>query len=229
MRVSILIPAVNESDRIAAVLRRTAAAFPDHEIILVAAGDAVAAVAAAVRGVAIVRSTAPRGAALNEAARAASGDVLLFLHADTLVPPDAEAAVLEALADPRVVGGAFRLRFDSDSRMARVIETWVLARSIAFNVFLGDQGLFVRRVAFFNAGGFRDWSLMDDLEILGRLRRFGRLRLARASVVTSARRHAHQGWLKTTGLVWIVTWLYFFGVPTRILTHLYRRDVSARS
>jgi rSAM/selenodomain-associated transferase 2 len=224
MRVSVLIPAVNESDRIGSVLRQTAAAFPGHEIIVVAAGDAVATVAAAAtRGVAVVRSNATRGASLNEAARTASGDVLLFVHADTLLPSNAAAVITDTLANQTVVGGAFRLRFDDDSRMARVIETWVLARSLAFNVFLGDQTLFVRREVFLSAGGFRDWSLMEDLEILGRLRRFGRLRLVRASVVTSARRHVNRGWIRTTGLVWIVTCLYCCGVPTRVLTQWYRR------
>jgi rSAM/selenodomain-associated transferase 2 len=224
MRVSVLIPALNESEHIGAVLRRTLAAFSDQEVIVVAAGDAVAtAAAAACDDVTIVRSNRSRGASLNEAARTAGGDVLVFLHADTLLPTNADAALMKAMANPAVIGGAFRLRFDHDSMMARVIEGWVLARSLAFNVFLGDQALFVRRDVFLRAGGFRDWNLMEDLEILGRLRRFGRLRLVRASIVTSARRHVRRGWLRTTGLVWLVTWLYFFGVPTALLTQLYRR------
>jgi len=224
MRLSVLIPAVNETDSIGPVLQRTAAALPGHEIIVVAAGDGVAAAATAASPPAtIVRSDAPRGASLNTAARNATGDALLFLHADTLLPLNAEAAITGALADRTTVGGAFRLRFDQDATIARAIEQWVHARSVLLNVFLGDQGLFVRKDVFFRAGGFRDWNVMEDLEILDRLRGFGRLRQVDASVVTSARRHVLGGWLRTTGSVWLVTWLYFFGVPTSVLTAVYRR------
>ena len=224
MRVSVLIPTLNEGECIRPVIRHLADALPGHEVIVIDGGsvDETAAIAAVFATV--LRSSASRGLSLNEAARIARGDVLLFLHADTMLPPHADVEIARVLRDARVVGGAFRLAFDDRSALARVIAAWVNARSLLFNVFLGDQALFVRKDVFFRAGGFRDWNLMEDLEILRRLRRFGRLRMTRAAAVTSARRHVRNGWLRTTGLVWLVTWLYFFGVPSRTLTGLYRRS-----
>jgi rSAM/selenodomain-associated transferase 2 len=223
MRISVLIPAFNEAERIVTIVQHAAAALPSHEVIVVDGGSTDGTVPAAADLAVVVRSTESRGASLNAAARSATGDVLLFLHADTLLPANAEAQIEHVLGDGRVVGGAFRLAFDDRSVMGRATAAWVNARSLAFNFFLGDQALFVRKDVFLQAGGFREWNLMEDLEILGRLRRFGRLGLTQAEVVTSARRHVRDGWLRTTGTVWLVTWLYFFGVPTRVLSGLYRR------
>jgi rSAM/selenodomain-associated transferase 2 len=221
--ISILIPALNEADRIAGILQRAAEALPGQEIIVIDGGSSDATASAAAEHAVVLHSTASRGASLNEAAEIARGDVLLFLHADTLLPHDAQAEIDDVLAGSCIVGGAFRLAFDDDSTMARAIAAWVNARSLMFNVFLGDQALFVRRDVFLRAGGFRDWSLMEDLEILRRLRRFGPLLMTRKAVVTSARRHVRRGWVRTTATVWLVTWLYFFGVPTKMLTTFYRR------
>jgi rSAM/selenodomain-associated transferase 2 len=222
MHVSVLIPALNESLNISAVVQHTIAALPDHEVIVVDGGSRDGTATIAKQYAAVVVSPGSRGASLNDAARVATGDVLVFLHADTRLPPDAGAEIARALRDPRAVGGAFRFEFDRPCTIARAIAGWVNFRSWAFNVFLGDQALFVRKDIFLQAGGFRDWSLMEDLEILHRLRRYGRLRLTRSSIRTSARRHIRRGWLRTTGTVWIVTWLYFVGVPPRRLVALYR-------
>jgi rSAM/selenodomain-associated transferase 2 len=221
--VSVLIPAFNEAWNISDITRHAATALAAHEVIVVDGGSTDATADIAKQYARVVTSLGSRGASLNDAARMARGDVLVFLHADTRLPPDAAAQIARALHDPRVVGGAFRFAFDERCAMARVIAAWVNFRSWAFNVFLGDQALFVRKDVFLRAGGFRDWSLMEDLEILHRLRRYGRLRMTRSSIRTSARRHVRHGWLRTTGMVWIVTWLYFFGVPPRVLAALYRR------
>jgi cellulose synthase/poly-beta-1,6-N-acetylglucosamine synthase-like glycosyltransferase len=170
----------------------------------------------------VLRSGSSRGSSLNEAARIARGNVLLFLHADTRLPVDAGDEIARVLRDPRVVGGAFRFAFDERCAIALVIAAWVNFRSRVFNVFLGDQALFVRKDVFFRAGGFRDWSLMEDLEILHRLRRFGSLRMTRSTIATSARRHRRDGWLKTTGRVWMVTFMHLLGVSPRSLMTFYR-------
>jgi rSAM/selenodomain-associated transferase 2 len=223
MKISVLIPTLNEVDRIGEVARHVAAVLPGHEVIVIDGGSSDRTAEAAAAPATVLRSRASRGASLNDGARLARGDVLLFLHADTTLPPNTFEEIGRALFDARVVGGAFRFSFDTRCAMARAIASWVNFRSRVFNFFLGDQALFVRKDVFLLAGGFRDWNLMEDVEILGRLRRFGRLRLTRATIATSARRHLRNGWLRTTGTVWLVTWLYFFGVPTRTLTTLYRR------
>jgi rSAM/selenodomain-associated transferase 2 len=228
MDVSVLIPTFNEAALIESVLKRVGDAFHGCEVIVVDGGSSDGTQAVAHAHATVLESFATRGASLNHAARIARGDVLLFLHADTMLPPDANAEIARVLSDPSVVGGAFRFSFDDASTSARVIAAWVNVRSTLFNVFLGDQALFVRKSVFLRAGGFRDWNLMEDLEILHRLRRFGSLRMTRSAIMTSARRHLRDGWLITTARVWFVTWLHFFRVPPRILVALYRRTSSRR-
>jgi rSAM/selenodomain-associated transferase 2 len=223
VHVSVLIPAFNEALHISDIAQQAAMALAGHEVIVIDGGSADGTAEIAKAHATVLTSARSRGASLNDAARYARGNVLLFLHADTRLPPDAGADIARALRDPHVVGGAFRFAFDERCASAGVIAAWVNFRSWAFNVFLGDQALFVRKDIFLQAGGFRDWSLMEDLEILHRLRKYGPLRMTRSSIRTSARRHIRHGWLRTTGTVWIVTWLYYFGVPPRMLEALYRR------
>jgi rSAM/selenodomain-associated transferase 2 len=226
--VSILIPALNEAAVIGAAVRQAADALPGRQVIVIDGGSSDGTAAIASTHATVLRSTRSRGAALNDAARIARGNVLLFLHADTHLPAGAGDEIRRVLHDRRVVGGAFRFSFDERRAIARAIAAWVNLRSRMFNVFLGDQALFVRKDIFLRAGGFRDWDLMEDLEILHRLRKFGRLRMTRSSITTSARRHVRDGWLRTTGTVWMVTWLHFFGISHRTLAVLYRRRAGRR-
>jgi GT2 family glycosyltransferase len=148
--------------------------------------------------------------------------VLLFLHADTLLPADATALIEAALQDPQVVGGAFRLRLDDPSWLARLVSRAVNARSALLGTFFGDQALFVRSEVFGDVGGYRDWSVMEDLEILSRLRRHGRLVLLNAHAITSARRHRGNGWIKTLATVWAICLLFRLGVPSQAMLRLYQ-------
>jgi rSAM/selenodomain-associated transferase 2 len=163
-----------------------------------------------------------RGAALNLVASQASGDVLLFVHADTLLPSDAATLIESALEDPEVVGGAFRLRLDDPRWLARLVSHAVNVRSQLLGTFFGDQALFVRGNVFDEVGGYRAWSVMEDLEILSRLRRRGRLVLLNAHVITSARRHRGNGWIKTLATVWTICLLFRLGVPTEAMLRMYQ-------
>jgi len=223
LAISVLMPAFDEAAFIEAALSTAAEALPGAELIVVDGGSRDATVAVAAAHAIVVRSTSSRGASLNSAAHLARGDVLLFLHADTRLPRDASGEIRRVLASDRVVGGAFRFAFDDPSPIAQAIAAWVNFRSTAFNVFLGDQALFVRKDVFLQAGGFREWNLMEDLEILHRLRDFGQLRMTRSAIATSARRHVRDGWFRTVATVWLVTLLHAVGVPSRTLAWLYRR------
>lgn len=219
--ISVIVPAYNEAAVIAATLARAQEVLAPHELLVVDAGDDGTA-AIACRFARVLRSQAPRGAALNQAAARASGDVLLFLHADTLLPDGAAAAMAAALADPGVVAGAFELRLDDPGPAARLVALGVNLRSRLLTSFYGDQAMFVRRATFLDVGGFRDWSVMEDLEILGRLRRRGKLVVVGPAVTTSARRHRQQGWLRTITQIWLISLLFRLGVPAGRLARLYR-------
>jgi rSAM/selenodomain-associated transferase 2 len=188
--------------------------------VLVADGgsrDGTARVVAEQPGVRLVPSARGRARQMNAGARAAAGDVLLFLHADTRLPDGAAGAIAAALADPGVVGGRFDVRFDSRRRLLALVAWLMNARSRATSVCTGDQAIFARRADFEAVGGYPDIPLMEDIELSRRLKARGRLAALRARVTTSARKWEREGPLRTIGLMWALRLLHFCGVaPERL-------------
>lgn len=224
MKLSVIVPTLNEEAVIAQTLRRAVEALVPHELIL-ADGCSTDHTADLARPYATVLSLSlTRGASLNRAAAIATGDVLVFLHADTMVPLGAAEAIDRALQDVDVIGGAFQLRFDDPGLLSALLSRHVNFRSSFANSFFGDQALFVRREVFVRVGGFKDWSVMEDKEILERLRPHGRLALLDEAVVTSARRHRRNGWVKTVGTVWIMTLLHSIGVSGEAMKRWYKPE-----
>ena len=224
MKLSVIVPTFNEEAVIETTLRRAVEALSPYELIVADGCSRDGTVANARPYATVLTLEMTRGAALNHAAAVATGDVLLFLHADTIPPMEAAPAIEGALQDAGVVGGAFRLRFDHPGRLAALVASQVNLRSSLLNTFFGDQALFVRRDVFMCAGGFMDWSVMEDLEILARLRPHGRLALLEEEVVTSARRHRGNGWVRTIGTVWIMTLLHRLGVSAQTMSQWYKPE-----
>jgi rSAM/selenodomain-associated transferase 2 len=223
MRLSIVVPAHNEEATIGQTLAHTRDHVRPHELFVanVCSTDRTGELASRYARV-FTLDESTRGAALNQVAALASGEVLLFVHADTLLPPEAATLIETTRKDPSVVGGAFRLRLDDPGWLARLVSHAVNVRSMLLGTFFGDQGLFVRSEAFARVGGYRDWSVMEDLEILSRLRRQGQLVLLKGEVVTSARRHRRAGWVKTLATVWAICLLFRLGVPSQAMLRLYQ-------
>jgi rSAM/selenodomain-associated transferase 2 len=224
MKLSVIVPAYNEESMIGDTLACVRAAVAPHELFVVNhySTDGTAEIAARYAYVLTPSETMTRGAALNYAASVATGDVLLFLHADTRLPIDAATSIQAALDNPRVIGGAFQLRLDDPGWAARLISRSVNLRSSLLHIFFGDQAMFVRHEVFARVGGYQDWSVMEDLEILGRLQRFGQLKILDTEVVTSARRHRSNGWLKTIATIWMMSLLTRLGVPGQVMIRLYK-------
>lgn len=171
--------------------------------------------------------TSPRGRArqMNAGARAAQGDVLLFLHADTRLPDGALAAVSAALEDARVVGGRFDVRFDNPRAIFRMIAFFMNLRSRMSGISTGDQAIFVRRHVFEAMGGYPDVPLMEDVELSRRLKRRGRRAALWRRVTTSSRKWEREGALRTMTLMWALRFLYTAGVsPARLHRWYYGRD-----
>jgi rSAM/selenodomain-associated transferase 2 len=168
--------------------------------------------------------TAPRGRAsqMNEGAKASQGEVLLFLHADTQLPPQTDRIVQSALASPSVVGGRFDVRFDDSSAWSQTISAFMNRRSRLTGIATGDQALFVRRDVFEALGGFSEIPLMEDIEFSRRLQQAGRIMALRDTVVTSFRRWDTQGPLRTILLMWTLRLLYWAGVSPTRLSRWYR-------
>jgi rSAM/selenodomain-associated transferase 2 len=222
VKLSVIVPAHNEEATIGRTLAHTWEQVRPTELVVanVSSTDRTGEIAS--RSARVLTLETTRGAALNLAAAQASGDVLLFVHADTLLPADAAALIESVLENPDVVGGAFRLRLDDPRWLARLVSRGVNMRSQLLGTFFGDQALFVRSNVFDEVGGYRAWSVMEDLEILSRLRQHGRLVLLNAHVITSARRHRGNGWIKTLATVWAICLLFRLGVPSQAMLRLYR-------
>jgi len=197
--ISIIIPTRDEAVHLPAALDALAANLRSCEVIVAdgASGDATVDVAK-VRGASVIQcATRQRATQLNAGARCARGDVLLFLHADTLLPPSGLERIEAALAHHEIVGGAFARRYDSPSFLLRVTCLLAEARCRWNGWFLGDQAIFVRREMFTTLGGFREYEIFEDLDFSRRLARAGRVVTLRPPVVSSARRFANGAWRRT--------------------------------
>ena len=222
-RISVVIPTLNEAAELPETLRRLRAVPEVREIIIADGGsrdDTVRLAEAA--GCVVVTSTSGRGRQLRAGAERATGEMVLFLHADTWVPPEAGRALLACLAQPGVVAGGFYKVFrDPPSWLVRGsrFKCWWRLR-VAQRV-MADQGIFLQRETLARIGGVPDVPLMEEFELCKRLRPLGRIALADATVATSARKFRKLGVLRTYALMWRVTVGYYRGVPLAELRRWY--------
>lgn len=198
--ISVIIPVVNEAETLGVTLASLHSASVRCEVIVVDAGssDRTAAISEAADARVIESGRRQRAHQLNIGARSARGSILLFLHADTALPADALAAVVQALRDRNVFGGAFARRYASRSVLLRITCFFAGCRNRMIGWHLGDQAMFVRRGTFFHLGGFREVDQFEDLDFSRRLRRFGRTVTLRPGVTSSSRRFARSGPAATT-------------------------------
>jgi rSAM/selenodomain-associated transferase 2 len=232
MPISVIIPTLNEELTIMATLAHTVALGFD-ELIVVDGGslDQTPVLVESYRRrtqspaqspVRLV--TAPRGRArqMNEGAKASGGEILLFLHADTQLPGDAKTMIDTTLADLRMVGGRFDVRFDRPSTWGSIISRMMNWRSRLSGIATGDQALFVRRPIFEQMGGFADIPLMEDIDFSRRLKQKGATAALTATVTTSFRRWERHGPLRTLLLMWVLRFLYWIGVSPSHLVDWYK-------
>lgn len=195
--VSVIIPALDEAENLARLLPALSDSIP-LEILVADGGSSDDTIAVAEsHGARAIRSERGRGAQMNAAAREARGEFLLFLHADTLPPQDWEEIVVRTLLRPGTAAGAFRFGLETSVRFRRAIEFLVGLRCRLFRAPYGDQGIFVRRRLFDAAGGFPEWPILEDVEIVERLAKLGKIATAPGRAVTSPRRWREQGWGRT--------------------------------
>ncbi|MCC7241523.1 MAG: TIGR04283 family arsenosugar biosynthesis glycosyltransferase [Acidobacteria bacterium] len=223
-RLSVVIPVLNEAGRIGGQLARLATLPGIHDIVVADGGstDGTVEIVRAAGTGRLVHAPAGRGPQMNVGARAATGTVLIFLHADVELPADAENLVAAALSDPAIVGGAFRVRTVSDGFRGWP-EKWLwLAdlRSRYARLPYGDQAVFVRREVFDRLGGFAPLPLFEDVEFARRLRRAGRLRILPAAVRVSGRRFMVRPYASGV-LMNLLPALFRLGVPATTLARLY--------
>lgn len=223
MRLSIIIPVHDEAAAIAVALIACGPLRERGAEIVVVDGGSTDGTRAIAAGAADHVLTAPRGRASqqNAGARQALGDVLLFLHSDTQLPPGADTLIEDAVVAGGAQWGRFDVRFDSAQPMLRWVAAMMNARSRLTGIATGDQGIFVRRDAFEAVGGFPAIALMEDIEISKMLRQRSKPACLRATVTTSARRWLANGIWRTILLMWSMRLAHFFGVPPERLAKWY--------
>lgn len=231
MTISVIIPTFNEEQTITDQLT-SVTSFGFDEIIVVDGGSTdrtQAIVDSLISGAqhsalsTVRRLSAPQGRSkqLNAGARISQGDILLFLHADTHLPPAAKQRIAAAVIDHDTVGGRFDVRFDRPSLLGHIISTMMNYRSRWSGIATGDHAIFVRRRTFDQLGGFADIPLMEDIDFSRRLKHMGRLALLHDHVVTSFRRWDAHGPVKTVVLMWGLRFLYWIGVSPHQLQRFY--------
>lgn len=222
-RISIIIPTLNEASNLAKTLASTHNAA-DVEVILVdgMSTDKTVEVARS-WGIEVLLSTPGRARQMNTGAARAMGSILLFLHADTRLPRGFDGYVRGILARSRVVAGAFRLRVDSNLPGLRILERLVDVRSRCLQFPYGDQAIFLRAELFWSMGGFPDMPIMEDFELVRRLRRRGCIVTAPVSVLTSARRWESLGIVRATLINYTIPLAYYLGASPSRLARRYGR------
>jgi rSAM/selenodomain-associated transferase 2 len=220
--VAVVLPVLNEAVALPATLASLPAHAPD-DIVVVDGGsrDATRSIARTTPGVRLLESVPGRAAQMNTGAAATGADILLFLHADTRLPPGALDAVRAAVGAGRV-WGRFDVRLDSGRAVYRVIEWFMNRRSALTGIATGDQAIFVRRDVFASLGGYAPIALMEDIDLSRRLKRVSAPACLAGPVLTSVRRWERDGIARTVLHMWTLRLLYWLGVSPARLARGYR-------
>lgn len=221
---SIVVPVLNEAKWIDGFLRHLRFIAPEAETVVVDGGsrDGTKAIAEELADV-VLSASKGRAAQMNAGAQVARGAVLWFLHVDLQAPPRALELIRDALSDPRVVGGCFRLRFSSHTWIYRISDSLGNFGVEVFGFALGDHGIFCRRTSYEQAGGYPLVPILEDAEIYRRLHRIGRMTQLPAEIVSSPRAYEACGPYRTTAVYFLILVLYVLRAPIPWLNQIYRR------
>ena len=223
-KISIIIPTLNESKNIQATLSSTQIST-NIEVIVVDGGSKDNTIDIAESfGVKVITGYQNRARQMNAGAKNATGDILLFLHADTVLPADFDAMIRTAMQQPLTVAGAFALRINATQSGLRLVEWGVKLRSKWFNMPYGDQAIFITKDKFNDIGGFPELPIMEDFELIRNLKSLGKITFIPVPVITSPRRWLKKGILQTTLINQIVIIAYFLGVSPQRIRSWYRGE-----
>ncbi len=221
--ISVIIPALNEENHIRRTLEHIGK-ISHGEIIVVDGGSTDNTVQIAEEcGVRLLSTRPSRGGQMNAGASEAAGDLLLFLHADTILPDNFSSLIRQAMKDPEVVGGSFALKIQPSTPLLWYIERNVTWRTKLFRLPYGDQAIFVKASIFRLMGGYADIALMEDVEFVHRLRKIGKIAFIPVPVITSSRRYEKMGVPRAILKNKLVLFGYYLKIPPSRLAQFYYR------
>ena len=225
-QISIIIPALNEAGTIAETLSRLKGGIPLEVIVADGGSEDDTVRSARDHGAIVIKAKAGKAVQMNAGAKAAAGEILMFLHADTLLPKDFSDQILTTLNQKGIAAGAFRLNINSNAAGIRIIERMANLRSRLLRLPYGDQALFMKKSLFEAIGGFPDMPIMEDFILVRRLKRKGKIVIVPSAVVTSPRRWLHLGILRTWSINQLIIFAYYLGASPEQLTRLYCRETG---
>ena len=219
MKISVVIPTLNEESHIEKSLQSITKQDGDYEFSVVDGGSTDNTVTIAKRYTTVIKSKCGRAIQMNTGAKACSGDILLFLHADTILPDNAFREIRKRMKDDTVAGGSFYIAFDADTFTLRGVS---FITRFNFRLFhFGDQGIFVRRSIFQTLHGYKEMPIMEDYDFYKRLGRQGKVILIRTPVISSARRFIRKGVIRQLLINKFVVLAYWAGVDIQTIKRFY--------
>src|SRR3989337_2750395 len=219
MKISVIVPTLNEESHIEKTLQSVMKQEGDYELYVVDGGSTDNTVTIAKKYACVISSKRGRAIQMNAGAKLCKGDILLFLHADTLLPDNAFREIRKRMKDDTVVGGSFYIEFDADNFILRGIS---FISRFDFRIFhFGDQGIFVRRDVFQKLHGYKDMPIMEDYDFYKRLMKQGQVILVRMPAISSARRFIKKGVIRQLLINKFVVLAYWAGVAIQIIKRFY--------
>ena len=223
--ISIIIPTLNEETTLEETIKSASSANIEHEFIIVDAEseDNTRTIAIRYGKVLSIREHS-RGASMDLGAQHSSGDILVFLHSDTRLPAGALEKIQKYMDNPEIIWGGFKRCLNSRARKYRLLDLWVIFCNRFLKIIAGDQGIFCRKDVFMNIGGFRGMPILEDINLVTRLKKSGQMILIKDCIRVSIRRYEKTGILKISFLNLLLTFFYICGVsPDRIYRIYYRK------
>lgn len=219
MKISVVIPALNEESHLEKTLQSITKQEGDYEFFVVDGGSSDNTVTIAKRYTTVINSLRGRAIQMNTGAKACSGDILLFLHADTILPDCAFREIRKRMKDVSVAGGSFYIAFDADTFILKGVS---FVTRFNFRLFhFGDQGIFVRRTVFQTLQGYKEMPIMEDYDFYKRLGKQGKVILIRMPVISSARRFVRKGVIRQLFMNKLVVLAYWAGVDIQTIKRFY--------
>jgi len=221
--ISVIIPTLNEEHNIGRCIESIRSDRAIHEIIVADGGssDKTVDIAESHGGIRVIRTEKGRGTQMNKGAAFAGGDIFLFLHADTYLERGWYNEIMSCLCEPSIAAGAFTFRIDSPESYYRLIEYWVKFRCVVLNLPYGDQGIFVRREVFESLGGYKNIPLMEDVDLVERMKKVGPIKMLRKEAYIHSRKWDEEGWIRRSFLNQMIMIRYRLGADPERLAKLY--------